>query len=96
MMTTPALIAMFIGAAAGMRCNVLILAPMLALGSIAGLIVSLAHNNDLWSTVPAVGLMLAALQVGYLAGVAARVVMTKLPGHKALPMTLAPARRAAR
>lgn len=95
-MITPVVMAMLIGAAAGTRCNVLIFAPIIAIGSAAMFGAGMAQDNGLWSTLLGMGLALVALQMGYLSGMATRFAFAGSRVHKRLPATLVAVQRPAR
>jgi hypothetical protein len=89
MMTILAMTAMLVGAVLGMRFKVLILAPAFLIGSVTILGTGLAQNNSLWSILLGMVLVMAALQMGYLAGTVIRFVIAGARVRKRLPATIA-------
>lgn len=63
-----AITAVLFGVVLGMRFKILILLPATVIGSATTLGVGVAHSDGFWAIVLATALVIAALQVGYLAG----------------------------
>jgi hypothetical protein len=85
MITMLSMVALFIGTVLGMRFKVLILAPAIVICSVAILGVGIARDGSLWSTLLGIVSVLAALQMGYLAGSVIRFVTAGTRRSKDLP-----------
>jgi hypothetical protein len=72
------IIGFLIGAALALRFNVLILVPAIGLALIGTTAVGIAHGDPMGSVVLTMVLIGTTLQVGYLAGIVARAVVTSI------------------
>ncbi len=67
-MATLACIGIFLGAALGLRFNVLVLAPAIGLTALIGAGAGIALDEATWSVMLTTALLASGLQLGYLGG----------------------------
>jgi hypothetical protein len=66
----------------GLRFKVVILVPMITIGSAATLAIGIADGNSLWSVLLAMVVVITALQMGYLSGTIIRFSIAGARVHK--------------
>jgi hypothetical protein len=96
MMTMFTITAVLIGAALGQRFKVLILVPVIVIGSAAILGFGVAQNSNLWSILLVMVLTITALQMGYLGGAVIHFVVAGARVGRDSPGTIAVTQRSAR
>jgi hypothetical protein len=57
-----------VGATLGLRFKVFVLVPAIAISSITGLGMGIGRGDSIWSSLIGVSSVVAALQIGYIAG----------------------------
>jgi hypothetical protein len=77
-MIAAALASVFVGAVLGWSFRVLVLLPALAIGAVGIMIVGVIRGDDTWSIAIAIILCATALQLGYLAGAATRLIYPRV------------------
>ena len=68
MMTALAIETMLIGLVLGLRFNVLVLVPATVIGSAFAIAKGMAYSDNIWTILLVMASVMAALQIGYLAG----------------------------
>jgi hypothetical protein len=71
-------ISVLIGAALGLRFNVLILVPTIVLAAVSTATIGIAHGDQIWSVALAMVFVVTALQISYLAGTITRAAVAGL------------------
>ncbi len=86
---TLVLVGLLAGMALGQRFKVLVLAPAFVLVSMVAIGYGVAHGYAAWQSLPMAGVAIASLQIGYLAGIGIRSLIsagrTGMRAHPAVP-----------
>src|SRR5437764_1023799 len=87
---TLVLVGLLAGMALGQRFKVPVLAPAFVLVSMVAIGYGVAHGYAAWQSLPMAGAAIASLQIGYLAGIGIRSVIsarrTRMRAHPAVPV----------
>ena len=62
------------GVTLGLRYNVLVLVPGVAVAMLLAMMVGIAHDAHFWSIILGMAMLGTAVQIGYLAGIAIRAI----------------------
>jgi len=66
------------GMTLGLRHNVLVLVPGVAVAMLFGMMIGIAHDEHFWSIILGMVILGTAVQIGYLAGIAIRAIAGSL------------------
>ncbi len=85
--------ALLTGTLLGLRFRAFILVPAVVIGSATVLSVGIAGSDSIWPTLLAAGLVITALQMGYLSGAVVHYSIAKARARKNSAATTAAAQR---